>query len=79
MEEGEHLDVDLAGCEVVGIDARSYGRVERVEHYPASDMLIVGGRMLPMVRAFIRSIDTPAKRIVVEVPPGLLDDDAEEA
>jgi ribosomal 30S subunit maturation factor RimM len=28
-----------------------------------------------MVRAFIRSIDVEGKRIVVDVPPGLLDDD----
>jgi ribosomal 30S subunit maturation factor RimM len=51
-----------------------YGTVERVEHYPASDMLIVGGKMLPMVKAFIRSIDPTSHSIVVaDLPPGLLD------
>jgi ribosomal 30S subunit maturation factor RimM len=40
-------------------------------------MLIVDGRMLPMVRAFVRSVDVAAKRITVDVPRGLLDDDAE--
>ena len=72
----EYLDVDLVGCEVSGIDARTYGTVEKVEHYPGNDMLFVSGRMLPMVKAFIREIDIARKRIVVDVPPGLLDDDA---
>ncbi len=72
----EYLDIDLAGCEVFGTRGTRYGTVERVEHYPLNDMLIVDGRMLPMVKAFIREIDIVARRIVVDVPPGLLDDDA---
>ena len=77
LGEGEFLDDDLIGCAVEGLDARLYGRVERVEHFPSNDMLIVDGRMLPMVRAFVRSVDVAAKRITVDVPRGLLDDDAE--
>jgi 16S rRNA processing protein RimM len=74
---GEYLDIDLIGCIVAGADGTRYGLVERVEHYPSSDMLIVGGRMLPMVRAFIRSIDIKTKEIVVDdLPAGLLDGDA---
>ena len=72
----EYLDVDLIGCAVSSVDGRLYGKVQRVDHFPANDMLIVDGRMLPMVKAFVRSIDTKTKTIVVEVPPGLLDDDA---
>ncbi|MDE2483096.1 MAG: 16S rRNA processing protein RimM [bacterium] len=79
VADDEYLDVDLIGCAVVATDGHSYGDVQRVEHYPASDMLIVGGRMLPMVRAFVREIDMAAKRIVVDVPPGLLDDEGERA
>ena len=75
--EGEFLDIDLVGCVVEDTSGKAYGPVERVEHYPASDMLVVGGRLLPMVKAFVRSIDTSKKRIVVEVPRGLLDDDSE--
>ena len=73
--DDEYLDVDLVGCTVASADGREYGAVERVEHFPASDMLVVAGRMLPMVRAFVREIDVAAKRIVVDVPPGLLDDE----
>jgi 16S rRNA processing protein RimM len=76
VADDEYLDVDLVGCAVAGIDGRDYGKVQRVEHHAGNDMLIVDGRMLPLVKAFIRSIDTKAKKIAVEVPPGLLDDDA---
>jgi len=74
VEPGEYLDVDLVGCAIVGSDGTMHGRVERIEHYPASDMLVVGGHLLPMVRAFIRSIDVNKKEIVVDdLPQGLLD------
>ncbi|HEY5339984.1 MAG TPA: ribosome maturation factor RimM, partial [Candidatus Aquilonibacter sp.] len=65
VEPGEYLDVDLVGCDVRGADGRPHGRVERVEHYPSNDMLVVNGRLLPMVRAFIKSIDLQTKEIVV--------------
>jgi 16S rRNA processing protein RimM len=58
---------------VAGVDGAHYGTVERVEHYPASDMLVVGGRMIPMVRAIVSEIDLTHRRIVVDPPLGLLD------
>lgn len=73
--EGEYLDVDLVGCNVVGIDGKAYGKVGAVEHYPASDMLVVNNRMVPMVHAIVKSIDIAAKRIVLDPPSGLLEDD----
>lgn len=79
LEDGEHLDVDLIGCSLFAPDGTVLGKVEDVRHYPSSDMLIVGGKMVPMVRAFVRGIDTADKRIDVDLPPGLLDDGAEEA
>jgi 16S rRNA processing protein RimM len=74
VEPGEYLDVDLVGCAVVDANGRPYGTVERVEHYPASDMLVVGGHLLPMVGAFIKNIDIKKREIVVDdLPHGLLD------
>jgi 16S rRNA processing protein RimM len=76
--EDEYLDTDLLGCEVRDASGKSYGVVQRVEHYPASDMLVVNGRLLPMVRAFIHGIDTTKKEIVVDdLPIGLLEGEAE--
>jgi 16S rRNA processing protein RimM len=75
LETGEYLDADLQGCRIVDADGRDLGAVDRVEHYPASDMLVVHGKMIPMIREFIKLVDISGKRIVVDVPPGLLDDD----
>lgn len=74
LQPGEFLDADLAGCEVCGLDGTAYGSVERVLHYPASDMLVVNGRFVPMVAAIVRSIDVQGRRIVIDPPAGLLDD-----
>jgi 16S rRNA processing protein RimM len=73
LEEGEYLDADLVGCAVFGKDGTTYGAVERVEHYPGSDMLIVDGRMVPMVRAIVIEIALDRRRIVIDPPAGLLD------
>ena len=80
LEPGEHLDRDLHGCLLYDESGRALGAVTDVQHYPSSDMLIVNGKMVPMVSEFVKSIDTAAKRIVVDLPPGLLDDEnAEQA
>lgn len=71
--QGEYFDEDLVGCTVLDAGGHTYGCVERVEHYPASDMLVVGGRLVPMVDAIVRGIDTQARRILVDPPAGLLD------
>lgn len=73
LQEGEFLDEDLVGCEVTGVDGTAYGKVERVEHYPASDMLVVRGFMVPMVRAIVREVDLAAGTIVIDPPAGLFE------
>lgn len=73
LGEGEFFDADLVGCAVVSAGGRAYGDVERVEHYPASDMLVVRGHLVPMVAAIVRSIDTAERRIVIDPPEGLFD------
>ncbi|MBV8530890.1 MAG: 16S rRNA processing protein RimM [Candidatus Eremiobacteraeota bacterium] len=73
LHAGEYLDAELIGCAVIGKDGKEFGCVERVEHYPASDMLVVDGRMVPMVRAIVSDVDTQHRRIVIDPPAGLLD------
>jgi 16S rRNA processing protein RimM len=88
LEKGEYFDDDLVGCSLVDADGVVLGEVAAVEHYPAQDVLIVAlprasrerRAMVPMVRAFVKAIDVGARRIVVELPPGLLDSqDADQA
>lgn len=73
LADGEYLDDDIVGCTVYGQDGRLYGPVERVEHYPSSDMLLVAGAMVPMVRAIVTEIDIDRRRIVIDPPAGLLE------
>jgi 16S rRNA processing protein RimM len=73
LAEGEYLDADLIGCAVVGKDGVVYGSVDRVEHLPSSDMLVLGDRMVPMVSAIVTELDLARRRIVIDPPAGLLD------
>jgi 16S rRNA processing protein RimM len=73
LDRGEYFDQDLVGCTVCGTGGAEYGPVTRIEHYPASDMLIVGEKMIPMVAAIVLEIDLARGRITIDPPAGLLD------
>ncbi|MBV9264059.1 MAG: 16S rRNA processing protein RimM [Candidatus Eremiobacteraeota bacterium] len=73
LNSGEYLDDDLIGCELRGVDGAGYGIVERVAHYPASDMLVVKGAMVPMVAAIVKEIALDRRTIVIDPPAGLFD------
>jgi 16S rRNA processing protein RimM len=87
LDAGEYFDDDLVGCVLVDADGATLAEVVAVEHYPAQDVLIVAlpsagalRAMVPLVRAFVKGVDVRARRISVELPPGLLDArDADEA
>lgn len=80
LEEGEYFDEDLVGCALVDAQERRLGVVSALEHYPSQDLLVVNGQRVPMVAQFIKSIDLASKRIVTDLPTGLLDPaQAEEA
>jgi 16S rRNA processing protein RimM len=68
---------DLIGCEVADADGRVLGRVTDVEGPIERSLLIVteGPKelMIPMVDGMVRTVDLAARRIVVELPNGLLD------
>lgn len=72
---GEYFDDDLVGCTLVDRAGQVLGEVVAVEHYPAQDFLLIGPRrvMVPLVKAFVRSVDVRSRRIEAELPPGLLD------
>jgi 16S rRNA processing protein RimM len=75
MRSDEFFDDDLVGCTLVDPDGTALGEVRAVEHHGVQDLLVVGPQraMVPLVRAFIREVDLDAHRIVVSLPPGLLD------
>ena len=61
---------ELIGAKVVDVGGQALGTVAAVEANPASDLLVLdNGGLIPL--RFV--VQHSADRIVVEVPPGLLD------
>ncbi len=82
VEEDAWFDHQLVGLDVVRED-EVIGRVVRVEHFPAQDLLIVkaGDRevMVPFVAAIVPTVDVAAGRVIVTPPPGLFEELPESA
>lgn len=76
LEPGEYFDDDLVGCTLVDESGRALGDVVAVEHFPAQDVVRVGPRraIVPLVGEFVRNVDVRGRRIIVALPPGLLDE-----
>ena len=70
-------DHQLVGLDVVR-DGRTVGVVERVEHLPAQDLLVVKVEdrevLVPFVRAIVPEVDVDAHRVVVTPPEGLFEE-----
>lgn len=74
----EFHDHQLVGLAVVTPTGEHLGEVARIDHAPASDLLVLRrpeGRtaLVPFVRAIVPEVDLAAGRVVVDPPPGLLD------
>lgn len=86
-EDDAWFDHQLVGLDVIR-DGVSAGRVVRVEHLPAQDLLVVrpvegdGEILVPFVAAIVPEVDVAGGRIVVTPPAGLFeplpDDDQDE-
>jgi len=74
LGDGEYLDDDLVGLRLTNHAGDELGTVARIDHYPASECLVLAsGGLVPLVKAFVRRIDVAAGTIVVELPEGLLE------
>jgi 16S rRNA processing protein RimM len=76
-EEDAWFDHQLVGLDVVR-DGTVIGRVARIEHLPAQDLLIVrvgdDEVLVPFVKAIVPEVDVPGGRVVVTPPPGLFEE-----
>lgn len=78
-EEDAWYDHQLVGLDVVR-DGAVVGRVARVDHLPAQDMLIVaptgrdGEILVPFVKAIVPEVDLAAGRVTVTPPAGLFEE-----
>ena len=68
-----YRDGDLIGLRVVDGRLGDLGSVESVRHYPGADMLVVGSKLIPLVKAFSVRIDVSGGRIDVSLPDGFED------
>ncbi|MDQ1121947.1 ribosome maturation factor RimM [Microbacterium trichothecenolyticum] len=78
-EDDAWYDHQLVGLDVVREDA-VIGRVVRVDHFPAQDLLIVRPTgderevLVPFVSAIVPEVDIAGGRVVVTPPAGLFED-----
>jgi 16S rRNA processing protein RimM len=74
----EFHDHQLVGLTVVAVDGTELGTVDRIEHAPASDLIVLaktagGTALIPFVSQIVPTVDLAAGRVVVDPPEGLLD------
>ncbi|WP_243696517.1 ribosome maturation factor RimM [Labedella gwakjiensis] len=79
-EENAWYDHQLVGLRVLHGDDE-VGRVARVDHFPAQDLLVVttpaGEVLVPFVSAIVPSVDVVAGTVIVTPPPGLFEMNAD--
>ena len=68
----------LVGCKVFDKDGKLHGKVVEVEENPANDLLVIeakNGRryLFPMIKNFVKKIDTDGKIIIIDPPGGIFD------
>jgi 16S rRNA processing protein RimM len=81
---GAHLVARVARDEPTGLrvrltDGTDIGRVGRLDHGAAQDLLVVEGRhggqaLVPFVARIVPEVDVAGGVIILDPPPGLLDD-----
>ena len=74
----EFLDHQLIGLRAEALDGEPLGEVVRIEHAPASDLLVLarpggGQALVPFVKAIVPEVDLAAGRVVLTPPEGLFD------
>lgn len=74
----EFNDHQLVGLAAVDPAGQSLGEVVRIDHAPASDLLILrrpDGRtaLVPFVKAIVPEVDLAGGRVVIDPPGGLFD------
>jgi 16S rRNA processing protein RimM len=74
----EFHDHQLVGLAVVSVGGDVLGEVDRIDHAPASDLIVLrkaggGTALIPFVSQMVPTVDLAAGRVLVDLPEGLLD------
>lgn len=81
-DDDEFYDTSLLDCSVVTVDGSVVGIIRDIAHLPAQDLLVIqtpsGAEVLvPFVTEIVPEVDIAGRRVVIDPPPGLLDDSGE--
>jgi 16S rRNA processing protein RimM len=76
----EFYDHQLEGLAVVTVAGDAVGTVREVVHGAGGELLVVardggGEALVPFVRQIVPDVDVPGGRVVIDPPPGLLEDE----
>ncbi len=78
LPSGEYYGFQLIGCRLESTDGALVGTVRGIWRTGAADVLVVEDaageeRLIPAAQALLAEVDVEGRRIVIEIPPGLLD------
>ena len=73
LADDEVYQSDLIGCEVLDTAGRSLGLVTEFEETGGTPLLHIDDLLIPFANSICTKIDLENKRIVVNLPDGLLD------
>jgi len=78
LEEGEYYHFQVVGVEVITAEGESLGRIVEVIDTGANDVYVVHGPrgevLIPAIEDVVRELDLEARRMIVEILPGLLEE-----
>jgi len=79
LPEGSYYIFDIIGLSVYGSGGEQFGKITEVLQTGANDVYIVetGGKplLIPALKQVVKEIDLPGRRMVVDLPEGLMDDE----
>lgn len=76
----EFYDHELEGLPVVTVSGAAVGTVREVAHGAGGELLVIdreggGETLVPFVRQIVPEVDVPGGKILLDPPPGLLEDE----
>jgi 16S rRNA processing protein RimM len=83
LDEGEYYEYQVVGIEVETEAGEPLGEIVEVLNLPeANDVFVVAGErgevLLPVTQEVVVDLDLEARRLVVHLLPGLLDDEEDQ-
>ena len=78
-DDDEFFHADLIGLSAVTPDGAPLGTVIAVQNYGAGDLIEIAPArgntiLVPFTRAAVPAVDLPGRRVVVDPPPGLIEE-----